>query len=268
MSFLELAGRDVVVFGVSNKKSVGFRSHQVLVEAGARVHWVVRSESRRDELSRFLGPEGPASIEVCDVEEPGAIDAVAQRLPERIHGVVHAIAFANYADGMRSFEKTKREDFAQAMQISCHSLIEIAGALRERLVDGASVVTISISHLKMAAQNYGYMAPVKAALESSVVFLAKSFAKEPRVRFNAVSPALLKTRSAAGIPGYADSYLYAEHLTLRGRGVQVEEVANTVAFALSPRSSGINAQSLVVDAGMSVNYFDDEVVRAALRGLA
>ncbi|MEM1026017.1 MAG: SDR family oxidoreductase [Myxococcota bacterium] len=267
MSFLELDDKDVVVFGVSNKKSVGFRTHQVLVEAGARVHWVVRSEGRRDELARFLGPEGPATIEVCDVESPDAVDRVADKLPGRIHGVVHAIAFANYAEGMRPFEKTKREDFAQAMQISCHSLIEIAGALRPRLVDGASVVTISISHLKMAAQNYGYMAPVKAALESSVVFLAKSFSSSPSVRFNAVSPSLLKTRSAAGIPGYADSYLYAEHLTLRGKGVQVEEVANAVAFALSPRSSGINGQSLVVDAGMSVNYFDADVVGAALGGL-
>jgi len=267
MSFLQLADRDVVIFGISNKKSIGFRTHEVLVEAGARVHWVVRSEGRREELARFRGPEGPSSIEVCDVEVPGAVEALASRLPERIHGVVHAIAFANYAEGMRPFEETKRADFAQAMQISCHSLVEIAGALRPRLAEGGAVVTISISHLKMAAQNYGYMAPVKAALESSVVFLAKSFSKDPHVRFNAVSPSLLKTRSAAGIPGYAESYLYAEHLTLRGRGVQVEEVANVVAFALSPRSSGINAQSIVVDAGMGVNFFDAEIQSAALRGL-
>ena len=265
MSFLGLEGRRVVVFGVSNKKSVGFKSHEVLVEAGAEVHWVVHTEERRAELEALAAKSGAASVQVCDVEKSGAIAATAAAIDGPVDGIVHAIAFANYAEGMKPFHETPREDFAQAIQISCHSLVEIAQAFRPRLRSGSSVVTISISTTRMAAQNYGYMAPVKAALDSSVVFLAKSMA-DAGVRFNAVSPSLLKTRSAAGIPGYADSYLYAEHLTLRGRGVQVDEVANTVAFMLSPRSSGINAQSVVVDAGMAVNGFDERVVSAALKG--
>jgi enoyl-[acyl-carrier protein] reductase I len=112
----------------------------------------------------------------------------------------------------------------------------------------------------MAAENYGFMAPVKAALDSSVCFLAKSFSQFSKVRFNAVCPGLLKTASSAGIPGYVDSFLYAEQATLRKRAVQTEEVANAVAFLLSPRSSGINAQGLVIDAGMSINYFDSAFV--------
>ncbi len=113
----------------------------------------------------------------------------------------------------------------------------------------------------MAAENYGYMAPVKAALDSSVCFLAKSFSKFSTIRFNAVCPGLLKTSASAGIPGYIDSYLHAEKATLRNQAVQTSEVANTVAFLLSPRSSGINAQGLVIDAGMSINYFDEALVR-------
>ena len=109
------------------------------------------------------------------------------------------------------------------------------------------------------------MAPVKAALDSSLAFLAKSFSNFSRIRFNAVAPGLLKTSASAGIPGYVDAYLYAEQATLRKRAVQTEEVANTAAFLLSPRSSGINAQQIVVDAGMSVNYFDRELIRRALR---
>src|SRR5690606_22159056 len=107
-------------------------------------------------------------------------------------------------------------------------------------------------------ENYGYMAPIKAALHSSVVFLAKSFAG--KVRLNAVCPGLLKTSASAGIPGYLDSYLYAEKATLRKQGLETQEVANAVAFMLSPRSSGINAQEIVLDAGMGVNYFDKEIV--------
>ena len=114
----------------------------------------------------------------------------------------------------------------------------------------------------MADANYCYMAPVKAELDSAVCFLAKSFSEFSRVRFNAVCPGLLKTASSAGIPGYVDSFLFAERATLRKQAVQTEEVANAVAFLLSPRSSGINAQGLVIDAGMSVNYFDREIVSA------
>ncbi len=118
----------------------------------------------------------------------------------------------------------------------------------------------------MASENYGYMAPVKAALDSTVVFLAKSFSEFSKVRFNAVCPGLLKTSASAGIPGYVDSYLFAEAATLRGEAVQTEEAANAVAFLLSPRSSGLNAQGLVIDAGMSTNYFDHKIIEAYMSG--
>jgi enoyl-[acyl-carrier protein] reductase I len=115
----------------------------------------------------------------------------------------------------------------------------------------------------MAAENYGYMAPVKAALDSTVAFLAKSFSAFSNVRFNAVCPGLLKTSASAGIPGYVDSYLFAEQATLRRQAVQTDEVANVAAFLLSPRSSGVNAQGIVIDAGMSINYFDKRIVKRA-----
>ena len=82
----------------------------------------------------------------------------------------------------------------------------------------------------MASENYGFMAPVKAALESSLAFLAKSFSQFSEVRFNAVAPGLLKTSASAGIPGYVDSYLYAEQVIPRKRAVETAEVANAAAF--------------------------------------
>jgi enoyl-[acyl-carrier protein] reductase I len=133
--------------------------------------------------------------------------------------------------------------------------------LKDLLEPDASVVAISISTTRMASENYGYMAPIKAALDSSLAFLAKSFSKFSQVRFNAVAPGLLKTSASAGIPGYVDSYLYAEQVIPRKQAVQTQEAANVAAFLLSPRSSGITAQTVVVDAGMSINYFDAEVIR-------
>jgi enoyl-[acyl-carrier protein] reductase I len=114
----------------------------------------------------------------------------------------------------------------------------------------------------MASENYGFMAPVKAALESSLAFLTKSFSRFSEVRFNAVGPGLLKTSASAGIPGYVDAYLYAEKVIPRKRAVETQEAANVVAFLLSPRSSGITAQTIVVDAGMELNYFDQELIDA------
>ena len=105
----------------------------------------------------------------------------------------------------------------------------------------------------------------KAALDSCVRFLAKSFSADSAVRFNAVAAGPLKTSASAGIPGYLESYLYAEKLTYRKKNLETQEVANVVAFLLSERSSGINGTTLVVDAGLGSNYFDQEVIRLAMR---
>jgi enoyl-[acyl-carrier protein] reductase I len=179
----------------------------------------------------------------------------------RFHGLLHSIAFADYSAGPRPFHETPKADFLRSMDISCYSLVAICRALADLLDPDASVVTVSIPTTRMAAENYGHMGPVKAALDSSLCYLAKSFSRFSRVRFNAVAPAPLKTSSSAGVPGFVESYLYAEKVIPRKRAVQTEEAADVAAFLLSPRSSGINAQRIIVDAGMSINYFDNELIR-------
>jgi enoyl-[acyl-carrier protein] reductase I len=260
VDFLGLNNKTFLVFGLANRKSVAWHVGRVLAEVGAEVIWVVRSEARCEEVKKLIG-EDP--IFVCDVEneeEIAALEkAVAQKWP-RLDGLVHSIAFAEYEGGVKPFHETGKREFLRAVDISCYSLMAISRAFQKLLEADASVVTISISTTRMASENYGYMAPIKAALDSSLAFLAKSFSRFSRVRFNAVSPGLLKTSASAGIPGYVDSYLYAERVIPRHKAVQTEEVANAVAFLLSPRSSGINAQQIIIDAGMSINYFDREIV--------
>lgn len=265
MDFLGLEGKRIIVFGLANKKSVACSIGRVLVEAGASVIHVVRSEQRAETAGKLF-PDSPVFL--CDVEEEDNIirvrDEIAARIPGTIDGIVHSIAFANYAEGMRPFHQTPKKDFLQAMDISCFSFISIANHFKDLLARQASLVTISISSTRMAAENYGYMGPVKAALESSLCFLAKSFSAFSEVRFNAVCPGLLKTSASAGIPGYVESYLFAEQATLRKKAVQTREAADVAAFLLSPRSSGMNGQCLVVDAGMGMNYFDAGIVNKAV----
>ncbi len=264
--FLQLVGKRIAVFGVANRKSVAFHVVQELVSAGAEVVLVVRSDERREAVAKLL-PTLP--VFVCDVEFQEQIDHLAGELAQkydRIDGLVHSIAFGDYSEGPKPFHETSKDQFLRAIDISCFSLVAISNALKHLFSREASVVTISISTTRMASENYGFMGPVKAALDSSLAFLAKSFSGFSEVRFNAVAPGLLKTSASAGIPGYVDSYLYAERATLRGRAVQTSEVAAAVAFLLSPKSSGINTQRLVVDAGMEVNYFDHRLIQGFLSG--
>ncbi len=264
--FLGLAGKTVLVFGVANKKSVAWHVGKTLEETGAKVVYVVRSEERRQAVAKSLGN---AEIHVCDVEFEEQIAGLRDQLAARGHrfaGLLHSIAFADYEGGMKAFHETPKRSFLRAVDISCYSLIALSNALKDLLEPDASVVTVSISTTRMASENYGYMAPIKAALDSSLAFLAKSFSRFSQIRFNAVAPGLLKTSASAGIPGYVDSYLFAEQVIPRRAAVQTQEAANVAAFLLSPRSSGINAQSVVVDAGMSINYFDADVVRRFMSG--
>lgn len=263
--FLGLAGKAIVVFGVANRKSVAFHVGKTLHEAGAHVIFVVRSEERRSSVDKLLRKfMAEPEIYVCDVEFEEQITAVRDTIAaqhDQVHGILHSIAFADYSEtGMKPFHETGKKQFLRTVDISCYSLVAISNAFKDLIAPDGAVVTISISTTRMASENYGFMAPVKAALDSSLAFLAKSFSQFSEVRFNAVAPGLLRTSASAGIPGYVDSYLYAEQVIPRKRAVQTQEAADTAAFLLSPRSAGVNAQTVVVDAGMSINYFDADVI--------
>ena len=262
---MQLADKSILIFGVANRKSVAYHIAQILEEAGARCVYVVKSEEAKNNTAKLLDGR---DVYVCDVEHDREIVSLREEIGRNhgpFHGLVHSIAFADYSSGPRPFHETDKSAFLRAVDVSCFSLVSICRVFADLLDKDASVVTISISTTRMASENYGYMAPIKAALDSSLAFLAKSFSRFSRVRFNAVAPGLLKTSASAGIPGYVDSYLFAEQATLRKKAVQTDEAANAAAFLLSPRSSGITAQRIVVDAGMAVNYFDSDIISRVMK---
>ncbi len=265
MSFLKLEDRVFLVVGVANKKSVAYHVASALAAEGAKIVLAVKDEAAMGPVAKLFPG---ADVFSCNVEREDEIALLAEKVTAAhpvLHGMVHSIAFANYSQGVKPFHETVKADFLQAVDISMFSLPALANAFRKNFSSDASVVTISISHTSMASESYGYMAPVKAALDSSVAFLAKSFSAFSEVRFNAVNAGLLKTSASAGIPGYLDNYLFAEQATLRKRALETREVADLALFLLSPRSSGINGQRHVIDAGMSINFFDREIVKNAIR---
>ena len=259
MDFLSIKDKTYFIAGVANKKSVAYFSAKTLMENGARCLFSVQSETQTEAIKKLF-PDSP--VFVCDVENEQHLKALPieiRKHTDKLDGFLHSLAFANFSEGVKPFHETKRTDYLQAAQISCFSLVEVANTLKDLFAPEASVVTISISNTK--ATSYGYLGPIKAMLDATVPFLAKSFSEFSKIRVNAVGAGPLKTSASAGIPDYIDNYLFAEELTLRKEALATQEVANTVCFLLSPKSSGINASTVVVDAGMSSNYFDQHVVK-------
>ncbi|MGD0280382.1 MAG: SDR family oxidoreductase [Smithella sp.] len=263
MDFLRVSEKSYLVAGVANKKSVAFFVAKGLIDNGAHVIFSVQNEENRIKANKLF-PD--CAVLICDAENSESISQLGEFFRNnniRLSGFVHSIAFANYSEGIKPFHETNVGDFLQATNISCFSLVTMANALKNCFEENASIVTISISNTRATA--YGYMGPVKAALDATVAFLAKSLSEISKIRVNAVCAGPLKTSASAGIPGYVDNYLFAEQLTLRKAALKTDEVANAVIFLLSPVSSGINATGIVVDAGMSCNYFDQKIVAMATR---
>jgi len=256
MNFLNIDDKTFFITGVNNKKSVAFFTANVLIENGAKLIFSVQNE---DQVN-FCKKKFPDSrVLQTDLSSSESLKSLAQSLVStHLDGIVHSVAFARFESP--SFHETSFEEFSEALKISAYSLVELSNILKSNLTANASIVTVSISNLR--ATNYGYMGPIKAMLSSSIDYLAKSFSEFSKIRFNSVAAGPLKTSAAAGIPTYIENYLYCEELTLRKKNLDTLEVANTIAFLLSPRSSGINASEIVVDAGMNVNYFDQSVVKS------
>lgn len=261
MSFLNIENKTFLITGVSNKKSVAYFVSKTLLENGARLIFTVQSEEHEARVRKIF-PE--CEIYILDVENESSMSLLADRLQAngvRLQGMLHSIAFANLANPV-AFHATKLSDFLQATQISSFSLVQLTNHLLPFLAVDASIVTISISDTK--ATSYGYMGPIKAMLDATVSYLAKSLSQNESTKFvrvNAVCAGPLKTSASAGIPGYIDSYIFAEKLTMRKKALETSEVADSAVFLLSNRSSGINAAGILIDAGMRSNHFDDAVVR-------
>lgn len=259
MSILNLKNKWFYIAGVANKKSVATFVAMKLRNQGANIILSAQNEKNLASINKIF-PESPSFI--LDVEDKNQMNNLGNQIlkhTNKLHGFLHSMAFANFSEGPKPFHETKLEDYLQACHISCFSLTQMSNQLKEILTTDASVVTISISNTK--ATSYGYLGPIKAMLDTSVAYLAKSFSEFSKVRFNTVSAGPLKTSASAGIPDYIENYLYSEQLTMRKEALKTEEVANTVVFLLSNASSGINAENLIVDAGMNANYFDQAIVK-------
>lgn len=251
-----MSGKNVVIFGVANKRSIAWGIAQALHREGARLALNFQNE-RMEESVRKLASELPGDtfLAPCDVTVAGDIDRFFGRLAKEfgpLDGLVHSIAFAKREELGGHFADTSWEGYAMAQQVSAWSLIGLVkGALP--LMEGreAGVVCLSYYGAEKVVQNYNVMGVAKAALESSTRYLANDVG--PRgVRVNAISAGPIKTVSAMGVSDFGSLLdTMAQKAPLR-RNIDQGDVGNTAAFLLSNLARGITGQTIYVDAGYSI----------------
>jgi enoyl-[acyl-carrier protein] reductase I len=252
----DFAGKQGLVVGVANKRSLAWAIAQATARRGARLAltYQERFKDHVHDLSASL--EHAPLVLPCDVASDADVDAVFARLGDEFGGldfVVHGAAFASREDLVGPFVNTSRDGFRLALDVSAYSLIALArGAapLMQRR-GGGSIVTLTYLGSERVFPNYKVMGVAKAALEATVRYLAADVGPQ-NIRVNAISAGPVKTLAAAGIAGFSNIlHVYPERAPLR-RNVEAAEVGEAGAFLLGDGAKGITGEVLMVDAGYHV----------------
>src|SRR5271169_4881803 len=253
----DLQGRNAVVFGVANKRSIAWSIAQGLHAAGMKLAITYQNERMELEAKDLILSLPGAEAHMCDVSKDEEIARLFATLKER-HGklrmLVRWVAFAQADELKRDFVNTTREGFRVALDVSVYSLIAVARAAVPLMTDGGSIITMTYYAAEKVVPRYNVMAVAKAALECTVRYLAYELGKE-RIRVNAISAGPIKTLAARGIAGFGDMLKGHEVRAPLGRRVEVEEVGSTGVFLASDASSGITGEVIYVDCGYNIMGF-------------
>lgn len=252
---IDLSGKNALVMGVANHRSIAWAVSQLLGAAGARLTFTYQVERFQRELEDLTAALDQPRLLPCDVTREDEIRGVFETLAAEVghlHILVHSLAFARREDLGGEFAHTSREGFQLALDVSAYSLLAItryAVPLMEQ--EGGSIVTLTFQGSQRVFPGYGVMGTAKAALESMVRELASECG--PRnIRVNAISPGPITTLSATAIRGFAGmKRAHARWAPLR-RNVTHEEVAKAALFLCSDLASGITGAIIPVDAGFNI----------------
>ncbi len=249
----ELTGKHGLVLGVGNKRSIAWAIAQAAAAGGARLALTYQNDRLGENVHELAASLDRPLVLPCDVARDDQIAELATSLDREFGGldfVVHGAAFAPREELSRPFVETSREGFRVALDVSAYSLVALTRAMVPLMEKrgGGSVVTLTFLGSDRVFTNYNVMGVAKAALESSVRYLASDLG--PRnIRVNAISAGPIKTLAASGISGFSGILgVYRDRAPLR-RNVDAAEVADAALFLLSPASRAVTGEILMVDAG-------------------
>jgi enoyl-[acyl-carrier protein] reductase I len=254
---LTMQGRNAVVCGLANKRSIAWAIAQSLSAAGATLAITYQNERLKEEAEELLTALPNSESFQCDVNSDAEIDRLASELKqryERIDVLVHSIAFAPMEELKGDFLNTSREGFRIALDTSVYSLIGLSRAAAPLMTNGGSIMTLTYFGAEKVMPSYNVMGVAKAALEATVRYLSHSLGPK-KIRVNAISAGPIKTLASRAVAGFTEMLKAQSDRAPLKRNVEAKEVGDTALFLASDLSTAITGETIYVDCGYNIMGF-------------
>jgi enoyl-[acyl-carrier protein] reductase I len=258
-----LVGKKGIIFGVANHSSIAWAITQTLHQHGAEIALTYQSEKLESRIKPLADEISCEILIKCDVSDQGSLDNVFDKISKqwgKIDFIVHAIGFSDRNELKGRYINTSLENFLNTMNISCYSLTNISRMAEPLMNEGGSILTLSYYGAEKVIPNYNVMGVAKAALESSVKYLAADMGPN-NIRVNAISAGPIRTLASSVIGDFASMLKsHASTAPLR-RNTTQQDVANSALYLLSDLASGVTGEIHYVDNGysnMGFNITSDE----------
>ena len=249
-----LEGKTAVISGIANKWSLAYGIAESFAREGASLVLTYVNEKQRDTIESIVGNMPVAKMLPCDVtkdEEVAALEGSLRELGKPIDALVHSLAFANREDLGRPFVETQRDGFLLAQNVSAYSLVAMSRAIAPLMTNGGSIMTLTYLGAVRVRPNYNVMGVAKAALESSMRYLANDLGPR-KIRVNAISAGAVKTASARAVKDLSVMLDATKEMSPLRHVTEAGEVGDTAAFLASDLSRGITGNVIYVDSGMQL----------------
>ncbi len=249
-----MQGRRGLILGVANDHSIAWGIARTLANHGAELAFTYQGEAFGRRVKPLAQSAGSSLVLPCDVEDTATVDAVFDSLKREwgsIDFVVHAIAYSDRAQLKGRYADTTRDNFTRTMLISCFSFTEIVRRAAPLMPQGGSILTLTFGGAQRVMPNYNVMGVAKAALESSVRYLAADFGPQA-IRVNAISAGPMRTLAGAGIAEARVLYAFHNRHSALQRAVTLDDVGGAALYLVSPLSSGVTGEVHFVDAGYNI----------------
>lgn len=254
---LDLTGKNALVTGIANNRSIAWGIAQQLHQAGANLGITYLPDDKgkmEKKVADLVEPLNPSLFLPCNVQDEDQVTAVFDTIQEKwgqLDILIHCLAFANRDDLSGDFSDTSRAGFQTALDISAYSLVALSKGAKPLMTAGGSIVTMTYLGGVRVVPNYNVMGIAKAALEMNVRYLAAELGPH-NIRVNGISAGPIRTLASSAVGGILDMIHHVEEVAPLRRTVTQTEVGNAAAFLCSDLSSGITGQILYVDSGYEI----------------
>jgi len=250
-----MKGKRGLIMGVANDHSIAWGIAKTLHAQGAELAFTYQGDALGKRVKPLAQSLGVDTVLPCDVENLDSVDALFAALREKwgqLDFLVHAIAFSDKNELKGRYADTTRENFSRTMLISCFSFTELAKRAAELMPDtGGAMITLTFGGSTRVMPNYNVMGVAKAALESSVRYLASDFGLRA-IRVNAISAGPIRTLAGSGIGDARAMFAFQQKHSPLGRGVTLDELGGSALYLLSELSGGVTGEVHYVDSGYNV----------------